>query len=53
MVLNSLPVSALPDFPAELPAFTLDAEGRVNSWNFGCERATGIAASEILHTKDH
>ena len=53
MPLPSLPVSFLPIFPNELPAFVLDADGRVSSWNAACERATGIAASEILHTRDH
>ena len=53
MPLPSLPVSFLPIFPNELPAFVLDADGRVSSWNAACERVTGITASEILHTRDH
>lgn len=36
-----------------VPTFVLDAEGRVIIWNKACERLTGLAADEVLGTRDH
>ncbi|MES2015509.1 MAG: sensor domain-containing diguanylate cyclase [Pseudomonadota bacterium] len=36
-----------------VPAFVLDTNCRVIVWNRACERLTGVAASEMLGTKDH
>lgn len=36
-----------------VPAFVLDAQGRVLIWNDACARLTGLPASEVLGTKDH
>jgi diguanylate cyclase (GGDEF)-like protein/PAS domain S-box-containing protein len=36
-----------------VPAFVLDASCRVIIWNRACERLTGVAASEVLGTRDH
>lgn len=43
----------LQDIFSLLPAFLLDAQGRVIHWNSAAERATGIAASRLLGTRDH
>lgn len=36
-----------------IPAFVLDTECRVMIWNCACERLTGVAAYEVLGTRDH
>ena len=36
-----------------VPAFVLDAQGKVLIWNNACERLTGVAASEVFGTKEH
>src|SRR5918995_29387 len=36
-----------------VPAFVLDAQGRVILWNRACERLTGVPAREMLGTQDH
>ena len=36
-----------------VPAFVLDAEGRVVVWNPACVELTGLAAEAVLGTKDH
>jgi diguanylate cyclase (GGDEF)-like protein/PAS domain S-box-containing protein len=36
-----------------VPAFVLDAECRVILWNRACERLTGVAAAEVLGTREH
>lgn len=36
-----------------VPAFVLDNERRVIIWNRACERLTGVAAEEVLGTRDH
>nr|WP_307730457.1 diguanylate cyclase [Massilia violaceinigra] len=36
-----------------VPAFVLDKERRVIIWNRACERLTGVAAEEVLGTRDH
>ncbi|MGJ7918509.1 diguanylate cyclase [Massilia sp. LXY-6] len=47
------------DFAAALlvqlvvPAFVLDAHGRVAIWNHACERLTGISAAEMVGTSKH
>jgi methyl-accepting chemotaxis protein len=33
--------------------FVLDSEGKVIVWNEACEKLTGLAAREVLGTKDH
>ena len=50
MIIPSLPPAALPEIPSDLPAFTLNAGGKVTSWNAACARLTGITAREILNT---
>jgi len=35
------------------PTFVLDSEGRVALWNSACERLTGLAAAQVLGTKNH
>ena len=39
--------------PTALPLFTLDQKGVVNFWNTACELQTGLAESEVLHTRRH
>jgi diguanylate cyclase (GGDEF)-like protein len=36
-----------------IPVFVLDAASRVMIWNHACERLTGVAAAEVLGTRDH
>lgn len=36
-----------------VPAFVLDTDHRVMIWNRACERLTGVAADEVLGTRDH
>lgn len=36
-----------------VPAFVLDASCRVIIWNRACERLTGVAAADVLGTRDH
>jgi len=36
-----------------MPTFVLDAEGRVILWNDACAAVTGLAAAEVLGTRDH
>jgi len=36
-----------------VPAFVLDTDCRVIIWNRACERLTGVAAHEVLGTRDH
>ena len=36
-----------------VPAFVLDQDCRVVIWNRACERLTGVAAEEVLGTRDH
>jgi len=36
-----------------IPAFVLDAERRVMIWNRACERLTGVAAAEMIGTREH
>ena len=36
-----------------VPSFVLDEQGRVLVWNASCERLTGIAATEVIGTRDH
>ncbi len=36
-----------------VPTFVLDAKGNVLIWNKACERLTGIAAEEMIGTKQH
>jgi diguanylate cyclase (GGDEF)-like protein len=36
-----------------VPTFVLDAERRVTIWNHACERLTGIAASDMVGSRDH
>ena len=36
-----------------VPAFVLDAQGKVLIWNNACERLTGIRASEVFGTSEH
>jgi diguanylate cyclase (GGDEF)-like protein len=36
-----------------VPTFVLDLQGRVLIWNQACERLTGLAASEVVGTRDH
>lgn len=36
-----------------IPMFILGADGCVVSWNAACERLTGLAAREVMGTKDH
>lgn len=36
-----------------IPAFVLDKDCRVMIWNCACERLTGVAAYEVLGTRDH
>jgi methyl-accepting chemotaxis protein len=36
-----------------VPIFVLDAAGKVMIWNAACEKLTGIAASDVVGTKDH
>jgi diguanylate cyclase (GGDEF)-like protein/PAS domain S-box-containing protein len=36
-----------------IPVFVLDASSRVTIWNRACERLTGVAASEVLGTREH
>lgn len=36
-----------------VPTFVLDRESRVIIWNKACERLTGVAASEVLGTREH
>jgi len=36
-----------------VPTFVLDAESRVIIWNRACERLTGIAARDVIGTRDH
>jgi diguanylate cyclase (GGDEF)-like protein/PAS domain S-box-containing protein len=36
-----------------VPAFVLDSQRRVIIWNRACERLTGVAAGEVLGTRDH
>lgn len=36
-----------------VPTFVLDAERRVVVWNRACERLTGVAAAEVMGTRDH
>jgi len=35
-----------------VPAFVLDAEGRVIIWNKACERLSGVPADEVLGTRE-
>ncbi|AXA94604.1 sensor domain-containing diguanylate cyclase [Massilia sp. YMA4] len=35
-----------------IPAFVLDAQGRVSMWNRACEHLTGVLAHEVLGTRD-
>lgn len=56
--MNSIPDSAL-QFANQLlahlvvPVFVLDAEQRVVAWNHACEQLTGVAAEEVIGTRDH
>ena len=36
-----------------VPTFVIDADRRVVVWNRACERLTGIAATEVLGTRNH
>jgi len=36
-----------------IPAFVIDAAHRVTVWNKACERLTGMAASDVVGTRDH
>jgi diguanylate cyclase (GGDEF)-like protein/PAS domain S-box-containing protein len=36
-----------------IPVFVLDAEARVVMWNRACEALTGVAAEEVIGTRDH
>ena len=36
-----------------VPAFVLDAQGKVLIWNKACERLTGIDAAEVVGTTEH
>ncbi|BDA84766.1 hypothetical protein Sa4125_23080 [Aureimonas sp. SA4125] len=36
-----------------VPTFVLDASGVCILWNLACERLTGLAASEVVGTRDH
>lgn len=36
-----------------VPTFVLDADHRVLIWNHACERLTGIAAADVIGTRDH
>lgn len=36
-----------------VPAFVLDNDCRVVIWNSACERLTGVAAEEVIGTRDH
>src|SRR4051794_20973385 len=36
-----------------VPTFVLDAQGHVLIWNRACERLTGVAAAEVLGTREH
>ncbi|NEV62132.1 sensor domain-containing protein [Thiorhodococcus minor] len=36
-----------------VPAFVIDAEGRVIVWNQACERLTGMRARDVLGTREH
>ncbi|MGD0722811.1 MAG: methyl-accepting chemotaxis protein [Roseiarcus sp.] len=36
-----------------VPMFVLDREGKVIVWNEACEKLTGLAASEVVGTRDH
>lgn len=36
-----------------VPTFVLDHECRVIIWNRACERLTGVAAADVLSTRDH
>ena len=36
-----------------VPMFVLDREGRVVIWNEACEKLTGLAAAEVMGTKEH
>jgi diguanylate cyclase (GGDEF)-like protein len=36
-----------------VPVFVLDPRGRVLIWNRACEALTGLAAAEVIGTKDH
>jgi diguanylate cyclase (GGDEF)-like protein len=53
-------VQASPEFFAArlmeflvVPAFVLDATGKVMIWNKACERLTATPAAEVLGTRDH
>ncbi|NEX22526.1 EAL domain-containing protein [Thiorhodococcus mannitoliphagus] len=36
-----------------VPAFVIDATGRVILWNQACERLTGMPAADVLGTREH
>lgn len=36
-----------------VPTFVIDADRRVVVWNRACERLTGVAATEVLGTRNH
>ena len=36
-----------------VPTFVLEPAGTVLIWNRACERLTGVAASEVLGTREH
>ena len=36
-----------------VPLFVLDLEGKVIVWNQACEKLTGLAASEVIGTRNH
>ena len=36
-----------------VPTFVLNADGTVMIWNRACERITGLAAAEVIGTKNH
>jgi diguanylate cyclase (GGDEF)-like protein/PAS domain S-box-containing protein len=36
-----------------IPVFVLDTSSRVMIWNHACERLTGVAANEVVGTRDH
>jgi diguanylate cyclase (GGDEF)-like protein len=36
-----------------VPTFVLDASGTCIIWNLACERLTGLAAAQVVGTKDH
>ena len=36
-----------------VPVFVLDTAARVTIWNRACEQLTGVAASDVLGTRDH